>query len=652
MKNRLLTLLFLFICTMTFAQNQGDFKKKFYAAVELMYNQNYSEAIKVLKQLDSISPNANLKFQIGLCYLNSPIGFEKSIDYLLESTKNISPEYKFGNHKETKAPIDAIMILGDAYHKAYRFDEAMDSYEKFAVSFKEMNQQLKDEVLYKINVCKNAKELVSKPVNMTIESVGLNINSPYAEYKPLITADESRMFFTSRREGSTGNLKDEKGKFFEDIYYSENINGEWGEPQKIGFPINTPDHEATAGLSADGQQLFIYMFKDGSGDIYSSNLLGETWSAPQKLNENINTKFWEPHASISPDGEYLFFTSDRDGGMGGRDIYMSKKLPNGDWGLAQNLGPNINTAHDEDGPFLHPDGKTLYFSSQGHNSMGGFDIMYVEWQEDGTWSKPQNMGYPINTTGDDVFFNPTSDGKRGYYSSFRADGQGDQDIYMLTFPEVKEKSLAIYKGVIKMRDGAIPENVSIFVKDAQTGELIGEYKPNAATGKYLIVLPPGRNYEISYDGSACFFKKDYIDVPEDAMYSVIDKSIDLNPLEAGEVVNLDHIYFDYDKATLKDESKVQLDEVVELLLKCTSLIIEIGGHTDSKGDDNYNLNLSEKRAQAVVEYITSNGIEVNRLKAVGYGETKPVAPNDNEDGTPNEENRALNRRTEMKILSI
>lgn len=630
-----------------------DFKRAFNAATGYIYDENYIDALKYLMKCDSLQPeNANIQFQIGLCYHNSRTEGAKAIQYFQNATKMVSPEYKDGYYKEIYAPIDAWMFLADDLHKYYKFDEAIEAYNKYRSYFEDADVEIDKVVQRKIKICENAKKLVASEIGLRIENLGDSINSKYADYKPLITADESMLFFTSRREGSTGGELDETGKYYEDIYVAEKINGTWSSPKGIGAPINSTDHEATAGLSADGQQLFIYRFVEGTGDIFVSNLNGENWGIPKKVGSDINSAAWEPYASIGPNSDILFFTSDREGGYGGRDIYYSRKMPTGEWGLAVNMGPGINTPYNEDGPFLHPDGKTLYFSSEGHNSMGGFDIFYVEKQEDESWSKPTNMGYPANTTGDDVFFTPTADGKSAFYSSFREDGFGEQDIYKMTFEQVQEKSLAIYKGVIKMRDGAIPEDVFIMVADANTGEIVGEYKPNSASGKYLIVLPAGRDYEVSYEGSACYYKTDYISVPANAQYHIVENAINLNPLEVGEVVNLDHIYYEYASANLKDSSKVQLDGLVKLLKKCPNITIEISGHTDSKGAEDYNLKLSQDRAQSVVNYLIEKGIKESRLVAKGYGESQPIAPNENEDGSDNPAGRELNRRTEMKVTGV
>ncbi|RMG83742.1 MAG: hypothetical protein D6707_00455 [Bacteroidetes bacterium] len=641
--------------TLFAGNNNNDFKKKFAEATGYLYDKDYVDALPILLELHEMQPdNANINFQIGLCYFNSflPKEKEKSVAYFEEAVKMVSPDYKEADYKETYAPVDAWLYLGDAYHHFYKFDKAKEAYQKYLSYFSPEDEEIKKFIDHKLQVCDNAKELVAAPIAMKIENLGKTVNSEFADYSPVTNADESVLIFTSRRSNSTGGELAEDGKYYEDIYISENVNGSWTEPRSIGENINTNDHEATVGISADGQQLLIYKFVDGSGDLFISRLIGDTWSEPEKLGSNINTKAYESNASLSADGNYLYFTSDREGGFGGLDIYVCKKMPDGSWSLARNLGPVINSPYDESAVFMHPDGKTLFFSSKGHKTMGGFDIFFSTMNDDGTWTEPQNFGYPVNTTDDDAFFFPTADGKRAYYASFKEDGYGDLDIYMLTFPEKEEASLTVYAGYVKGKDGNVPKGVMISVFDNESGELIGEYTPNSATGKYIIILPTGRNYNIVYEAPGCFYHSENIYVPAGTAYSKVEKAIELDPFEVGEIVRLNNIFFDYDKATLKPESTTELEQLVELMEKCPSLKIEISGHTDSKGSEEYNLKLSQARTETIVKYLVERGVDPNRLVAKGYGESKPVAPNTNPDGSDNPEGRALNRRVEFKVLAI
>jgi hypothetical protein len=318
-------------------------------------------------------------------------------------------------------------------------------------------------------------------------------------------------------------------KYFEDIYVSyRDSSGSWGAPQSIGNLINTDGHEATISISADGQELYIYKDDNGDGNIYVSTRAGKSWSEPKQLNSNINSTFRETHASVSADGQTLYFTSDRSG-SGGLDIFMSKRLPTGEWGVTENLGNRINSKFDEEAPFIHPDGKTLFFSSKGHNSMGGYDIFFCILQEDGKWSSPFNLGFPINTPDDDYFFQMTPDGRRAYYSSTTVDGKGGKDIYTVTIDSDREEPVTVYKGaIVEDANGRIPTDVFIVVSDLSTGELVGNYRPRPDNGRFVFILQPGKSYQVTYEASGYEVATDVLHVPKESAYRQVNKAIQLN----------------------------------------------------------------------------------------------------------------------------
>jgi outer membrane protein OmpA-like peptidoglycan-associated protein/tetratricopeptide (TPR) repeat protein len=657
-KIQLLFILSLFIGTVMsqpVTKPEQSFKSLFAKSTSYLYEENYPLALETLLKLDSIQPGIpNIKYLIGFCYTKPPIDAKKAINYLEKASANMSKNYRDGYYKEDKSPVESLRYLADAYLLNNEFEIAIATYERYKTEINPKETELIKDIERQINMCRVGSDRIKSPVNMIVTNVGGAINSPYPDYAAVVNADESVMIYTTRRPTSTGGQMQD-GKYFEDIFISEKINGIWSQATNIGGPINTNDHEATVGLSVDGQTLLIYKYENeiGFGDLFSSKQIGNRWTVPQPLGSNINTEFWESHASMSADGQLLFFTSNRPGGVGGRDIYFCRKLPTGEWGLAQNIGKNINTAFDEDGPYIHPDGTTLFFSSKGHSTMGGFDIFFSEYDnETRTWGRPQNMGYPVNTTSDDVFFVPTADGKRAYYSSYRKDGFGDQDIYMITFPEVKEIPLTVFKGVVKSATGGVPQDIFITVTDNESGEIVGNYSPNMETGKYLFILKPGKNYNITYESEGYLFKSENIEVPENSAYQEINKAIDIEPIIVGSTITLNNIFFDYNSSELKQESFVELEKLYKLIKNNPSLKIEIGGHTDSKGSMDANMRLSQERTQSVVNYLITQGIDEKKLVAKGYGPTKPIAPNTNEDGSDNPEGRAKNRRIEMKILEV
>jgi outer membrane protein OmpA-like peptidoglycan-associated protein len=445
----------------------------------------------------------------------------------------------------------------------------------------------------------------------------------------------------------------------------------------MGPNVNTASHDACIAVSPDGKQLFIY--KDTrSGDIYVSTLTDPTnyvWSKPVSLGENINSKYQEPSVSMTADGKTLFFSSDRPGGKGGLDIYYSRKTSDGKWGAAINLGDTINTPYDDDAPFIHPEGTTLYYSSRGHATMGGYDIFRCYLEND-HWTTPENLGYPINTVDDDSYFVLSADNKHGYYASANDGGHGEKDVYLISMPkredleqaEVTEIKIAprlagpiapvvevaraqmrspttILRGVI--RDAITKDSLEarLVLTDNGPNEVVAEISSEPGTGKYTIVMPSGKNYGLAVERDGYLFHSENYDIPPSSSYQEIDLNVDLKKIAVGTRIVLKNIFFDFNKATLKKESATELKNLLDLLKESPKLKIEISGHTDNKGVAATNLILSQKRAKAVVDYLIAKGIPAARLKYAGFGASKPLAPNTNEKG------RQLNRRTEFKIMA-
>lgn len=633
-----------------------ELKKKKLQAEEAYIAEDYEKALPLfLAVLDKEPDNNNIRFKIGFCYLNSSIDKGKAEAYLAKASEDISKKYHEGSLKEKHAPLVTWLYLGQAYHFNYKFDQAIAAFELFKTYVGETDTVMQMQLTHSIEYCINGKELTSAPVNIKVENAGSGINSPYADHSPVISADESVLIFTSRRPNTTGGKIDlTDGKYFEDVYFSnKNNDGSWSAAQNIGTAINSADHEATIGISADGQQLYIYKDDAGDGNIYMSTLNGKDWSVPVKLSDNVNSRSHEESATVSPDGNTLYFSSDRPGGFGGHDIYRSVKLPNGQWSKPTNLGPVINTKYDDEAPSLLADGLTLYFSSQGHKSMGGFDIFFTHYNEEtGVWDEPVNVGYPVNTTDDDIYYTPTPDNKHAYYSSFHNEGgQGEKDIYRITFPDRTETPLTVYTGELQSIYGGVPEDAMVTVTDIETGEVVANYKPNTSTGKYTMILQSGRNYSITYEATNYLYQSDNFNVSDTSAYMVINRPVLLEPLKVGQKMTVRNIFFASGKSDLQPESKKELDKLSQLLKSFPGLVVEISGHTDARGSDELNQKLSQKRAEAVVAYLAQSGIDSNRMKAVGYGESKPIAINYNPNGSVNVQGMSLNRRFEFTILS-
>jgi outer membrane protein OmpA-like peptidoglycan-associated protein len=639
------------------SKENESLKKRFEEAEKSFNSDLFAKAIPGYKAIvEADTTNHNACYKLGVCYLNSPNPAEKSKaqEFLQRACLKISDKSDETSFREKNAPVIAWYYLGKAQHFNYKFDEALVSFEKFKSYLAPTDLELTRLTEQAMEWCKNGKTLVAQPVNMKAENIGSKVNTAYPEYSPVVTADESQLFFTSRRPETTGGKIDSRDNmYFEDIYSATKTDSGWANVKNLGAPINTDGHDAVINISVDGQKLFLYKDDNGDGNLYTSDLLGDKWSAPVKLNEYINSNKWEGSVSVSADGNVLYFSSEREGGFGGKDIYKSKKLPNGQWGRAMNMGPSINTPYDDDAPFMHPDGVTLYFSSQGHSSMGGYDIFYCTLNDSGNWSKPVNMGYPVNTTDDDIFYFPTADNKHAYYSSFRSAGFGEKDIYMLTLPDKTEAPLAVYSGEITSIFGGVPEGATITVKDNVTGEIVGVYTPNASTGKYLFILPPGKNYNIAYEAEGYLFQSENLDVVDSASYRQIHKAVELTPLRVGEKTALKNVFFASGSAILKPESKIELNKLVAFMKKHSKITVQINGHTDSQGAEEMNMKLSQKRAESVQEYLSAEGgIAIERIKAQGFGPNEPIAINKNKDGSWNREGMALNRRIEFEILSL
>lgn len=535
MKKCLIVLFFSFYITFCFGQGtKSDYREKFLQGNYLILEQNYPMALKSFLEAYRIdSLNGNINYKIGFCYLQSATDKNKALPYLEKAAQKVSRNYIDMEPREKKAPENTYYLLGTAYRIAYKFEEANIYFNKFKEIVGNKNESLISDLDKQIATDNNAIEFTKDTAIVTIVNLGDSINTTYPEYSPVVSADESTLIFTSRRPDGTGGERGENNQYYEDIYIShKNKDGKWGSPGSIGSNINTFGNEADISLSPDGQKLYVYRDVNG-GDIYSSILEGDTWSGLVPLGSNINSPSWETHASESSDGTTLYFVSDRkEGSFGGRDIWRCVKLPNGQWSLPSNLGPTINTAFDEDAPFIHPDGVTLFFSSKGHKNMGGFDIFKSTKQEDGKWSEPENLKAPINTPDDDIFYVQSVDGKRGYFSSVRQSGFGDLDIYMINFEKSIAEPLTLLKGYLVFNGTEkVPTNVQISATDIESGLVVQNVRPNAITGKYILILNPGSGgatYNISYEADGFQPINIPITVPPNSSYQEIEKELSLS----------------------------------------------------------------------------------------------------------------------------
>ena len=698
--------------------NAQSFRSLYKEAFALLEDDDYENALPILLEMHDLQPNnANTKFSIGICYMNSKFDKVKAIPYLEEAQNDLNPFYESGLASEKKAPLEVLKLLGQAYHQNYEFDKSIDRLQFYRQFLDEKNLVDIRSINRALRISEFALEAFNNPNDFRITPIN-DLNTEFPEYRPKLNAEENVMFFTSRRSGGSNALKDEEGNFFEDIFMSVKEHDVWTDPILVQDKINSQGHDACLYLSPDGQLMYVYrQSADGNeqAGIYQVKKDGDGWGELELLESSINSKFWETDASLDTYGNIIFFTSDRDGGYGGKDIWMMKKLPNGQWAEAQNLGENINTIYDEDGPYLHPDGKTLYFSSQGHQTMGGHDFLMSTMEEDGSFSEPVNMGYPTNTVGNDLFFFPSVSGTKAYFSSLREGGKGDQDIYVMNLVEEEEKDLAVYKGVVRDTTGDVVKDLVISIFEEDSENKFGVYRPNVLTGRFLFILQAGHDYEILYQLGK-LSTSDFVNVPmdtegvidytkvvtvntdtititagkvvdgdivsiamlEDELVNIEVESIDPNEVVENEVIenevvenevvepevvepdysdskpisdsNLPVLYFVYEATSLIESSKTDLDKVFNYMKDNPTAKIKIIGHTDSKGEEDYNQLLSKIRANFIKNYLNSKGIGWSRMNSVGLGESKPVAENTTSSGLDNKQGRQKNRRVEFEII--
>jgi hypothetical protein len=471
------------------SQSKTEIKNYFYDAESWILFEDYKEALPLYLQLSKFYPkNSNFKYRIGQCYINTTGEKEKAISYLEEAVRNINQKYKEGKFKETGAPYDALYYLANAYRINNQLDKALETYELFR---KNLNPAVYDSIVVNLQIqsCLNAKELMNKPLYLKETNLGNLINESNSEFNPVVSDNEDMLVF-SRTEA-----------FYDAILFSIRKNGIWSGPLNMNELLKVDRNLFPTSISKDGKELYLYSSADYDGIIYTSRLEKGAWSPLVKLNDNINTKFWESHATISHDNKKLYFTSNRKGTLGGLDIYVSKRDSTGDWGPAVNMGPVINTPYNEESPFLSSDDKTLFFSSRGHFNMGGYDIFYSTLMENGEWSVPLNVGYPLNTTDDDVFFKPLNEGYEGYISKNIPGGFGKQDIYRIEIFNDEHPRKFYIRGMVKVADliSGLSDSVKISAMNVKKPEQTVTVYSNPKTGEFEFQLPQG-NYQITYEG--------------------------------------------------------------------------------------------------------------------------------------------------------
>ena len=738
-----------------------------------------------------------LNFKIGVCYLYTNQKF-KAIDYL-----------KFAYKVNPDVDENIKFYLAQSYQLNAEFDKAIELYTEHKDGIRAGDDIQRAFINKKIKECRTGKEMKANPVRVWVDNLGDSINTKYPEFSPVISADNRVMFYTARRPDSQGDKVDNAGYHYEDVYSSHRGFGEdWGIAQNLGSPVNTKSHDATVGLAPDGKSLIIYRgINSKNGDLFITKELEDgSWEEPKSLGDNINTKYHESSATLSFDEKTLYFVSDQPGGYGQHDIYVSNwDEAAQEWGPAENLGDDINTEFEEKGVFFHPDGKTLYFSSDGHNTMGGLDVFKTELDpETQRWSKPVNLGYPISTPDDDIYFVVTGDERYAYYSSYRADGFGEKDLYKITFlgpkknpmiadaemigstpalqsnptlvnlfdakgtdivatnnnnsgtnnntnnssndAEIKklqnqvnnlsnqindfkdeiadlkkqlqnqnnnnnnnnsnntgsndedikklENEIADLKDEIKRLNDELKNNnnsgnnnsnngtssnnntrpkvfilkgtisdcasnvgisrANLSVTNERTGEKIKDLSTQA-DGSYTIALTPGEKYGLTATAGGYEIYSDTYSSSKNDENTEVTRNLELCKAEAGSSFALRNIYFEFDKFDLRVKSSNELDKLAKIMKDRPTMIIELGGHTDRRGSNEYNLVLSRERAKIAKDYLVRKGITSDRIRTKGYGESQPeisgATISSMSSRKEKEAAHAKNRRTVVTIIS-
>lgn len=747
----------------------------FYDAEAYMYENNYDAALELLLKLEEIEPkNPNVWYKIGFCYLNTRLYKTKAQAYLEKAIDYANPNYKADNHRETNAPLESYLYLAIAYRMNYEFDLSLQALSDLRIKLNPGDP--KDKLLLSLidreeEITKNAIYYYANPVDAQLRNLGPKINSEFADHSPIIDLNENYLIFTSKRPRDGQSIANQD----EDVFVSKSNNYVWQAPTQLGEPVNTPENnEAAIGLSIDGKQMFFFksglhnagsIFVTESEDIYN-------WSPPKLLREDVNTKYRETHATITPDGNSIFFTSNRKGGSGGSDIYVMRRLPDNKWSQPHILPKEVNTEYDEESPFVHPDGVTLFFSSKGHSTMGGYDVFYTTMTKDGKFTDPINLGYPINTPDDDVSYVMNMDGRRGYIATVKDDGFGDLDLYEILQAGIYDNNLIVYDGIVSDINNNVPEDLIIAVRDVKTGDYVGIYRPNKKDGRYLLVLLPDNNYEIAYEASGhllhsiehtptkndvkvftnnflpieldpvllqAYLMHDFVYFDEDdiklddegartldkvlakdtewdnnaaqmivnlnlpivgadpikdkARADAIKNYLTSKGIKAGDIylngsypqgykdvygldmrerheqiaisqlplgdhttgdkitVEIENILFDFDRYNIKPQYIANLDILAAYMNDNPDAQIEIGGHTDWFGTNEYNYLLSYYRSKSVKDFLVAKGNNPENIITVKYGKDRPIAANQTSDGRNNPQGRKYNRRAEFKVLS-
>lgn len=597
MKRLITTLPVLLLAFVMFGQT--DPKENFYDGEFFFMEEEYSEALYAFNKVYNAGykDNANINYRIGVCLLNIKGREPESIPYLLKAIGSLSESYREGNFNEVNAPFDALLYLGNAYRINYELEKAVTYYNKYKELLGPKNFRELEYTDQQIRACEYAREQVDSPVKYTTGNLG-QINEPnYAISLAVVSGDLKTTAFMVPQ------------KFYDAIYYSKKVNDKWIKPLNITPTLQSDGNQSVLSLNYDGTAMLLAWWDEFDSEIYITRFVNGYWTRSQPIGKPVNSKYYESHACLTPDSKSIYFTSNRKESVGGMDIFRCDFNENGEPGDLILLGSNINTPLNEESPFVSPDGKRLYFSSQGHESMGGYDIFYCELQDDGTWGAPVNLGYPLNTTNDDFPFIPNQINKPGYLTIYASGEEGQKDLFQFQYiPSDATPVIVAFEEPVIEEVAAVEEQVA----EAVTGEQAEET-------------------ELA------------------AMETETKEEVEIITPKPVEKFVIKPLFFDFDKAALTANSLEKLDNLIKVMNEFPDLKIRIIGHTDDIGDADYNLRLSKARAEASAAYLYSKGISKDRVTVASSGELYPAAINRTADGKDSPRGRQLNRRVVFEL---
>ena len=611
--------------------------KYFYTAIDAYQAKNIEKAIGEVKRAVAQDPLFTEAYILQGDIYAEDRDYEKAVDSYQAAVRTnnpFSPSLYF--------------ILANMQLSIGRYDDSRLNYLRF-LEFDQIPEQKKRLAENNLKNCDFAIRCVANPVPFNPENLGDSVNSRFDEYINAITSDEQWLYFTRKNPRNSLTL-DQNQEYEEDFYVSGRVDSAWREAVSLGAPINSHGNEGALNISPDGKYLFFAACNrdDGYGscDIYWAKRSGERWTQPENLGPVVNSAQWDSQPSFSSDGKTLYFASKRAGGKGSSDIWKTELQPDGQWSAPVNLGDSVNSRSEEMAPFIHPDDQTLYFSSKGHPGLGGFDLFYSRKSMIGEWTRPVNLGYPINTHSDEITLIVNAKGTVAYISSDKLGGMGRQDVYrFLLYKEARPLLTTYFKGIVFDEETGDKLEARFELIDLATARTCTESSSDRETGTFLLVLPIEKNYalNVSKDGYL-FYSDNFLLTGSNSQSRPFVKNIPLKPIKIGESVILKNIFFDTDQYVLKEESLAELQKLTGLLLKNPNLKIELRGHTDNVGTAEHNLELSRNRAKAVYDFLVQHDISATRLSFDGFGFSQPIDVNTTEQG------RANNRRTEFKVV--